>query len=89
MDLAPGVSTPESLAQLLTGRSSLTGQEKSRLWGAIGLILFASVLKQAREPSLAGSKSIARGLPENVATHAAYKDGMRAAMEGPSLPTKS
>jgi hypothetical protein len=45
MEIAPGTGTLESLAQLITGKQTLTGDETSRLWAAIGVIPFGGVLK--------------------------------------------
>ena len=38
IELAPGFGSAESLAQLVTGQSSLTGEEASRFWAAVGLV---------------------------------------------------
>jgi hypothetical protein len=45
IELAPGTGTLESLAQLITGKKSLTGEETSRLWAAVGVVPFGGVLK--------------------------------------------
>ena len=83
IDLAPGFGSLEALAQLSTGRSSITGEEVSRLWASLGLIPVAGTLKRVGEPAVDGLQAIAKGLPDNVAAHAAYKDSLRAAMEKP------
>jgi filamentous hemagglutinin len=38
MELLPVAGSSESLAQLITGRQSLTGEEANRFWAAVGLI---------------------------------------------------
>jgi len=45
IEVAPGTGTLESLAQLITGKQSLTGEETSRLWAAVGVVPFGGVLK--------------------------------------------
>lgn len=51
LELAPLYGTGESALQLITGHSSLTGEEASRLWAAIGVVPVAGgVLKKVGEP---------------------------------------
>lgn len=51
LELAPLYGTGESALQLITGQSSLTGEEASRLWAAIGVVPVAGgVLKKVGEP---------------------------------------
>lgn len=44
MELMPVTGSAESLAQLLTGRQTLTGEEASRFWASIGLVPIAGGL---------------------------------------------
>ncbi|MEB5963879.1 hemagglutinin repeat-containing protein [Comamonas testosteroni] len=51
LELAPVYGTGESALQLITGKSSLTGEEASRFWAAIGVVPVAGgVLKKVGEP---------------------------------------
>ena len=53
LELAPFYGTGESALQLITGKSSLTGEEASRFWAAIGVVPVAGgVLKKAGEASV-------------------------------------
>ncbi|TYK67491.1 hypothetical protein FSY59_27180, partial [Comamonas sp. Z3] len=52
LELAPVYGTGESALQLITGQSSLTGEEASRFWAAIGVVPVAGgVLKKVGEPA--------------------------------------
>ncbi|MDO9437081.1 MAG: S-layer family protein, partial [Hydrogenophaga sp.] len=52
LELAPVYGSGESMLQLITGQSSLTGEEASRVWAAIGIIPVAGgILKKVGEPS--------------------------------------
>jgi filamentous hemagglutinin len=51
LELAPFYNTGESALQLITGQSSITGEEASRFWAAIGVVPVAGgVLKKVGEP---------------------------------------
>ncbi|WP_057092355.1 hemagglutinin repeat-containing protein [Comamonas thiooxydans] len=53
LELAPVYGTGESVLQLITGQSSLTGEETSRFWAAIGVVPVAGgVLKKVGEPTV-------------------------------------
>lgn len=61
-ELLPGYGNAESLAQLVTGRSSLTGEEASRFWAAMGVLpLAGGVIKRVGEPSVEALTAIFRG----------------------------
>lgn len=50
-ELIPFYGTSEALAQLITGRTSLTGEEADRFWAAVGLVPVAGgVAKRVGEP---------------------------------------
>ena len=52
LELAPFYGTGESALQLITGKSSVTEQEASRFWAAIGVVPVAGgVLKKVGEPA--------------------------------------
>jgi hypothetical protein len=52
IELAPGFGSAESLAQLVTGQSSLTGEEASRFWASIGLVPIAGgMVRKVGEPA--------------------------------------
>lgn len=52
VELAPLYGSGESLVQLITGRSSVTGEETSRFWAAVGVVPVAGgVLKKVGEPA--------------------------------------
>mgnify|MGYP003583194609 CR=1 FL=1 len=51
LELAPGYSTAESMLQLVTGESSLTGEEASTFWATIGLVPVAGgITRKVFEP---------------------------------------
>lgn len=51
LELIPILGSGESVLQLITGRSSLTGEETSRFWAAIGFVPVAGgVLKRVGKP---------------------------------------
>ena len=51
IELAPIYGTGEAVLQLLTGRSSLTGEEANRIWAAAGLVPIAGgIVRKAGEP---------------------------------------
>ncbi|MDM0046631.1 filamentous hemagglutinin N-terminal domain-containing protein [Variovorax dokdonensis] len=53
LELAPLYGTGESVLQLITGRSSLTGEEASRFWAAVGLVpVGGGVLRKVGEPAV-------------------------------------
>ena len=61
-ELLLGYGNAESLAQLVTGRSSLTGEEASRFWAAVGVMpLAGGAIKRVGEPSLEALTAIFRG----------------------------
>ncbi|MDM7944532.1 MAG: hemagglutinin repeat-containing protein, partial [Hydrogenophaga sp.] len=52
LELAPFYGNGEALAQLLTGKSSLTGEDASKLWAAVGLMpVVGGVFRKMVEPS--------------------------------------
>lgn len=52
MELAPFYGTGESALQLITGKSSVSGEEASRFWADIGVVPVAGgVLKKVGEPA--------------------------------------
>jgi len=62
LELAPVYGSGESLLQLITGQSSLTGEEASRVWAAIGIIPVAGgVLKKVGEPAVDALNAIFKG----------------------------
>jgi hypothetical protein len=53
LELAPVYGTGESFVQLLTGKSSVTGEEASRFWAAVGVVPVAGgLIKKVGEPSV-------------------------------------
>ncbi len=53
LELAPIYSTGESLVQLVSGKSSVSGEEVSRFWAAVGLMPVAGgVLRRTGEPAV-------------------------------------
>ena len=81
--------------QLITGKSSLTGEEADRVWAAIGVVPFGGVLKKAGEPvvdalltvlkrSDAGAPQAAKGLlkgVENVASFSGLNEARASARQ--------
>ena len=63
IELAPVYGTGESVLQLITGRSSLTGEETSRIWAAAGLVPIAGgIVRKAGEPVVEALTSALRAL---------------------------
>lgn len=53
LETAPGSGTAESLMQLITGQSSLTGEEANRFWAAVGVVpIVGGVFKKVGEPAV-------------------------------------
>ena len=51
IELLPAYGTSESVVQLITGRSSLTGEEADRFWAAVGLVPVAGgMVRKIGEP---------------------------------------
>ncbi len=73
IELAPATGTLESLAQLITGKQTLTGDETSRLWAAVGVVPFGGVLKPlgSKVGDLASVLAKDLGQAETVAVDAA------------------
>lgn len=67
MELAPFYGTGESALQLITGQSSLTGEEASRFWAAIGVVPVAGgVLKKVGEPAAIAATTIIKDIIKSV-----------------------
>ena len=91
IDLAPGYGSGESLMQAMTGRSSVSDEEVSRFWAAVGVVPVAGgVLRRVGEPAVdalrglfaggdAASKLV-RGA-ENVASFKSLNDARASARE--------
>ena len=62
VDMSP-LGTPESIAQLITGRESVSGEEASRLWAALGVIPLGGVIRRVGEPLTDVLSAAARKLP--------------------------
>ncbi|MDP1685448.1 MAG: hypothetical protein Q8L67_09410, partial [Hydrogenophaga sp.] len=68
LELAPFYGNGEALAQLLTGKSSLTGEDASKLWAAVGLMpVVGGVFRKMVEPS---AEMLSAVLRNNM-----YRDG--------------
>ena len=68
LELAPLYGNGEALAQLLTGKSSLTGEDASKLWAAVGLMpIVGGVFRKMVEPS---AEMLSAVLRNNM-----YRDG--------------
>ncbi len=68
LELAPVYGSGESLVQLLHGRSSVTGEEVSRFWAAVGLTPVAGgVLRRVGEPAVDSLVAIFRGAETSTA----------------------
>ena len=68
LELAPLYGNGEALAQLLTGKSSLTGEDASKLWAAVGLMpVVGGVFRKMVEPS---AEMLSAVLRNNM-----YRDG--------------
>ena len=52
VELMPIYGSGEALAQLITGHTSLTGDETSRLWAALGVLPARGILKKTGEASV-------------------------------------
>lgn len=53
IELAPGFGSAESMLQLVTGQSSLTGEDASRIWAAVGLVPIAGgMVRKVGEPAV-------------------------------------
>jgi filamentous hemagglutinin len=62
IELAPGYGSGEALMQAMTGRSSVSGEEVSRFWAAVGVVPVAGgVLKRVGEPAVDVLASLFRG----------------------------
>lgn len=61
-ELLPVYGTGESIVQLLTGRSTVTQEEASRFWAAVGLVPVAGgIVRRVGEPSVEALSVIFRG----------------------------
>jgi hypothetical protein len=80
VELAPFYGTGESLMQLITGRSSVSGEEVSRFWTAVGVVpLAGGVLKKVGEPAVEGLRAIFKGGEAVKMAGATAEDAQRAA----------
>jgi filamentous hemagglutinin len=62
LELAPVYGSGESLVQLVSGKSSVTGEEVSRFWAAVGVVPVAGgVLRRVGEPAVDALVAIFRG----------------------------
>ena len=78
VDLAPFYGSSESLAQIISGRSSVSAEEANRFWAAVGVIPVAGgVLRHVGEPSVDALAAIFRG-GEATKTAAGASDVARA-----------
>lgn len=87
LELAPVYGTGESALQLITGQSSLTGEETSRFWAAIGVVPVAGgVLKKVGEPASEAISKIFKeiGNPAENLIDAAKGSGKFADLSGGS-----
>lgn len=67
MELAPFYGSGESMAQLITGKSTLTGEEASRFWAAVGVVPVAGgVFKRVGEPSVEAIKVALKELNQTL-----------------------
>ncbi|MDH1477633.1 hemagglutinin repeat-containing protein [Comamonas thiooxydans] len=87
LELAPVYGAGESALQLITGQSSLTGEEASRFWAAIGVVPVAGgVLKKVGEPASEAISKIFKeiGNPAENLIDAAKGSGKFADLSGGS-----
>jgi len=62
LELAPVYGTGEALVQLLTGQSSVSGEEASRFWAAVGVVPVAGgVLRRVGEPAVDALSAVLKG----------------------------
>jgi filamentous hemagglutinin len=70
VELSPIYGSGEALLQLITGRSSVTGEEVSRFWAAVGLIPVAGVgMVKLWKPSTSAISEVIRGVPSTIVAH--------------------
>jgi hypothetical protein len=63
LELVPVYGSGESVLQLITGQSSLTGEEASRIWAAVGLVPIAGgMVRKVGEPVVETLASALRAL---------------------------
>jgi filamentous hemagglutinin len=63
LELTPVYGSGESALQLITGRSSLTGEEANRIWAAVGLVpLAGGMVRKVGEPVVETLTSVLRAL---------------------------
>ncbi|KOC19023.1 hypothetical protein GL58_25825 [Comamonas testosteroni] len=83
LELAPFYGTGESALQLITGKSSLTGEEASRFWAAIGVVPVAGgVLKKVGEPAVSSVTKILKELNNATDTSISVKAGASGLSDG-------
>jgi len=62
IELAPGYGSGESLMQAMTGRSSVSDEEVSRFWAAVGVVPVAGgVLRRVGEPAVDALATVFKG----------------------------
>ena len=75
LELAPIYGTSESLVQLVTGTSSMTGEEVNRFWAAVGVVPIAGgILRKVGEPSVESLSVLLRNA-DNLGVAGANKTG--------------
>ncbi len=79
IELAPLYGSGEALMQAMTGRSSVSGEEVSRFWAAVGVVPVAGgVLKRAGEPAVDALAAVFKGSEAAKGTVAAIPEVMDA-----------
>jgi filamentous hemagglutinin len=77
-ELIPFYGTSEALAQLITGRTSLTSEEANRFWAAVGLVPIAGgVAKRVGEPLVDVLNVLIKG-GESIKAGGAASDALKA-----------
>jgi hypothetical protein len=63
VELLPFYGSGESLIQLVTGKSSISGEEASRFWAAVGLVPVAGgMVRKVGEPSVSAIAAVFKGI---------------------------
>lgn len=86
-ELLPIYGSGEALAQLISGKASVTGEEVNRFWAAVGVVPIAGgALRRVGEPAVEGLIAVAKG-GEAVKSAGTAADAQRAvsAVQGAQL----
>lgn len=67
VELLPFYGSGESLVQLVTGKGSVTGEEASRFWAAVGVVpLAGGVVRKVGEPSVQAIAAVLKDIGSEV-----------------------